>query len=49
LPFSSILIAVGPGCVFEPFFDAQGIEQARGWLQKELDRMSLDIGAVLPG
>jgi lysophospholipid acyltransferase (LPLAT)-like uncharacterized protein len=49
LPFSSILIAVGSGCVFEPFIDAQGIEQARAWLQEELDRMSLDTDAVLRG
>jgi lysophospholipid acyltransferase (LPLAT)-like uncharacterized protein len=49
LPFGSILIAVGSGSVFEPFIDAEGLEKARAWLEKELDRMSLETGAVLRG
>ena len=39
LPFCSILIALGTGRVFEPFTQADEIERARTWLEKELDRI----------
>ena len=47
LPFGSILIAVGSGRVFEPFTDAEEIERARAWLGEELDRITIETGAVL--
>ena len=47
LPFGSILVAVGSGHVFEPFTNAEEIEQARAWLEEELDRISMETGAVL--
>jgi exopolyphosphatase/pppGpp-phosphohydrolase len=43
LPFSVISIAIGPGRTFERFTDAEEIEQARAWLEEELDRMTLDM------
>ena len=47
LPFGSILIAVGPERVFEPFENAEEIERARAWLEEELDRISMKTGAIL--
>lgn len=47
LPFASILVAVGSGRVFEPFTNTEDIERARAWLEEELDRISLETGAVL--
>jgi len=46
VPFSSILITVGSERVFESLTDSKAIEAASTWLKKELDRMSLETGAV---
>jgi lysophospholipid acyltransferase (LPLAT)-like uncharacterized protein len=37
LPFSSLLVSLGPPRSFEPFVERGSIEQARSWLQEELD------------
>jgi lysophospholipid acyltransferase (LPLAT)-like uncharacterized protein len=41
LPFSSILVSLGPSRVFD-CLDAQGIEEARSWIEETLNRMSVE-------
>lgn len=47
LPFGSILVAVGSGRVFDPITKPEEIERARAWLEEDLDRISVETGAVL--
>ncbi len=47
LPFSSILVSVGPERSFEPFVNRESIEQARSWLHEELDIRADAISGAL--
>lgn len=40
LPFSSVLVSLGPARSFEPLVDRESIEQAREWLQGTLNQTS---------
>jgi lysophospholipid acyltransferase (LPLAT)-like uncharacterized protein len=47
LPFSSVLVSVGPARSFEPFVDWESIEQARRWLEEALNQTGFDSVANL--
>jgi len=43
LPFGSITISMGPARVFEPLTNAEAVEKARSWLERNLNQRSAEI------
>jgi len=46
LPFSSILVSMGPTQVFERFNNVGSPNEAMAWLEQALDRLASDLAAL---